>query len=260
MPIAKIQTRPLNRADRMWHLRHSSLVSELSEEEIAAVAKICSDQIYPKGRHIFREGDPARRVYILNRGYVQLSVGQTAPRRRVLGILKGGQVFGEETLGLRALYQATATAYEECWAVLLPKEKLLDLVRHSPGLSLNVIRILTRKLSEARTDLQDRGLDARQRVAKTLLKLGESHGRPILAESSLRKLGIAISHRRLAGLIGGNRAHISTILSDFKKLGMVDYQGRKLLLNIDGLSRCLDSDCHAQAPSEPPPWRASGRL
>lgn len=240
MSGAPVQTQPPFCADRMWHLRQSSLVAELSKEEIEAVGRACSDRIYPKGRHIFREGDPARHLYVINRGYVQLSVGQGAPRRKVLRILKGGEVFGEEILSLRALHQATATAYEECWTSLLRRETILELIQHRPALSLNILRILTRKLSEARADLQDSGLDARQRVARTLLKLGDSHGKPIFREPGLRKLSIAISHRRLAGLIGGNRAHISTILSEFKKLGMVDYRGRKLLLNTHDLRRCLD--------------------
>lgn len=228
----------------MWHLKRSTLVWEISTEEIETVGRACSDRIYPEGSHIFREGDPVQHLYILNRGYVQLSVGRK-PRPKVLRILKGGEVFGEEILGRSTAYQATATAYQECWASLLPRHKLLELMQLRPALSLNLIRILTQRLWEARSDLQDGSLEARQRVAKTLLKLGDLHGQPTYADKGLLKLSIPISHRRLAEMIGGCRPHISTILSEFKKLGMLDYQGRKMLLDMESLRQRLEGELQA---------------
>ncbi|HSR68293.1 MAG TPA: Crp/Fnr family transcriptional regulator [Acidobacteriota bacterium] len=242
MASSPIQDDSLIRADRMWHLKRSSLVGDVSDQEIEAIAEACTDQIYPRGAQIFQEGDPVRYLYILNRGYVQLSVGKEAPRQKVLRILKGGEVFGEEILGRQTAHQATATAYRECWASLLPREKLLELIRFRPALSLNLIRILTHKLWEARTDLQDGALDARQRVAKTLLRLGDLHGQPIYSEKRLRKLSIPISHRRLAAIIGGCRPHISAILSEFKKSGMLEYQGRKMLLDMESLRQSLQGE------------------
>ena len=50
------------------------------------------------------------------------------------------------------------------------------------------------------------------------------------------KLIIPMSHEQLARMIGGNRPHISTIMSKFKKRGWIQYQGRKLLINTDALS------------------------
>lgn len=236
MESALGQRNSLENADRIWHLKQADLASKLSAEELDLIGRACFDRVYPRGKAIFREGDPIQHLFILNRGYVQLAVRGTAPRQKVLHILKGGEVFGEELLGPHSHHQATATAYQDCWVSLLARQRFLDLISSRPALSLNFIRILTQKLSEARSDLQDQSsLDAQQKVAKTLLKLGRVHGRPILAKQELRKLNIPVSHRRLADLIGGNRPHISTIMSDLKKQGVVQYQGRKLLLDMQGL-------------------------
>lgn len=260
MASASVQSGQLANADRVWHLKQAALAAELPAEELHLIGRACFDRIYPKGGVIFREGDPIQHLFILNRGYVQLSLRGTAPRPKVLHILKGGEIFGEELLGPHTHHQSTASAYQDCWVSLLARQRFLNLVQSKPALSLNFIRILTQKLSEARSDLHDQSLlDAQQKVAKTLLKLGDLHGRPILAKQELRKLNIPVSHRRLADLIGGNRPHISTIMSELKKQGVVQYQGRKLLLDMNGLrsrlSRTASPERSAPHPGDIAPAR-----
>ena len=237
MSGAALRFEDLQGVDKIWHLRQAALLKGLSVRDLTVISRICTDRVYSKGEVIFYQDDPADSLFILNRGCVRVSVVNPNGREKIIGLFKTGDIFGENLMGPHKRRQVQATAHEECWASVLTRENFLRLVHEKPALALNLIEILTEKLSEAREDIGALSfLDTENRVAKTLLKLGESHGKFTVAEKKMVKLKIPLSHEQLARMIGGNRPHISTIMSKFKKRGWVHYQGRKLLINTEALA------------------------
>ncbi len=236
MSGAALRYEELQGVDRLWHFRQSSLLKGLTVRDLSTFVGLCSDRLYAKGEVIFYQDDPADSLFILNRGCVRISVVNPNGREKIIGLFQTGDIFGENLLAQRRRH-VQAAAHDECWVSTIAREDLLRLIQDKPALSLNLIEILTRKLGEARDDIGALSfLDTENRVAKTLLKLGQEHGKPIVAEKRLIKLKIPVSHEQLARMIGGNRPHISTIMSKFKKRGWVNYQGRKLLINVDALT------------------------
>ncbi len=237
MSGAALRFEELQGVDRIWHLRQASLLKGLSVPDLSTVASLCSDRLYSKGEVIFYQDDPAKSLFILNRGCVRISVVNPNGREKIIGLFQTGDIFGENLLAQRRR-QVQATAHEECWVSIITRDDFARLIQEKPALAMNLIEILTRKLGDARDDIGALSfLDTENRVAKTLLKLGQDHGKAIVAEKRLVKLKIPVSHEQLARMIGGNRPHISTIMSKFKKRGWVHYQGRKLLINIDALTK-----------------------
>ncbi len=227
----------LQGADRIWHLRQAALLKGLSVADLTAIAQICSDRIYAKDEVIFSQDDVADAIFILNRGCVRISLVSPAGREKIIAVFKTGDIFGENILGHHERRKVQATAHEECWASVISRDNFLRMMSLKPGLALNLIEILTQKLVEAREDIGALSfLDTEHRVAKTLLKLASRHGKLTVADRDMVKLVIPISHEQLARIIGGNRPHISTIMSKFKKRGWIQYQGRKLLINREALS------------------------
>ena len=237
MSGAALRFEELQGIDKIWHLRQAALLKGLSLNDLQAIARFCTDRLYSKGEVIFYQDDLAESLFILNRGCVRVSVVNPSGREKIIGLFKTGDIFGENFLGNQKRRHVQAVAHEECWASVITRSNFLQLVREKPALALNLIEILTQKLSEARDDIGALSfLDTENRVAKTLLKLGRTHGKFTVAEKNLVKLKIPLSHEQLARMIGGNRPHISTIMSKFKKRGWVHYQGRKLLLNTEALT------------------------
>ena len=237
MSGAALRFEDLQGVDRIWHLRQAVLLKGLSVPDLAAIAQICSDRIYSKGEVIFSQDDVADAIFILNRGCVRISVVNPTGREKIVGLFKTGDIFGENILGQHEKRKVQATAHEECWVSVVSRDNFLRMMRLKPELALNLIEILTQKLAEAREDIGALSfLDTEHRVAKTLLKLAARHGKLTVADRDMVKLIIPMSHEQLARMIGGNRPHISTIMSKFKKRGWIQYQGRKLLINTDALS------------------------
>lgn len=228
--------------DKIWHLRQTKLVKGLGDEDLQAVEEICKDEIYSKGEPIFESGEPADQVYILFRGCVRAAVGCETGKERIVDFFKAGDILGEDVLGSRPIQQATAIAHEECWIGTIPRNEFINLLEQRPQIALNFIQILSRKLGQAREDITSLSfMGTQQRLAKTLLKLGADHGNEIISKDCVRKLRFPLSHEHLARLIGANRPHVSTIMSDFRKRGWIHYQGRKLLINMRDLASLGDS-------------------
>lgn len=228
--------RQLENADKLWHLQQTALVWGLKQTQTQTLADACSDRIYRRDEVIFEASDAGDRLYIVSRGCVRLEVLGPGQREKITSILRNGEVFGVRFLGPGKRHRTRAVAHQETWVLALERDRFLQLTGEHPILLLNLIRILDRRLSEARHDIEVLScLSARQRLADTLLRLGRRHGKR-LPDGGRVKLKIKLSHQQLAKLTGGNRPHVSTIMSSFRKEGLVSYQGRRLLLDTRRLA------------------------
>lgn len=230
----------LEKADKVWHLQQSRLVEGLSAQEVQTLAASCINRIYQTGEVIFHQGDPAHELFIINRGTVCLSVGTPDGSKKVITVLKAGDIFGEEVIAPQQFRQAQAVAHEECWVSALSQDRLLDLLGEKPIIALNFLRLLNRELVEVRKETEILSFsNLEYRIARVLLKLAAEHGKQIGAGQLLKKLRIFVSHELLAQMVGANRPYVSSILSDFKKRGWIQYERRKLLVDTNQLSRAL---------------------
>lgn len=236
----------LRNADHLWHLQQTGLAEGLSLSETHLLASACTDLIFDKAQTLFRLGDPADALYFVNRGTVRLLVTTSEGRQKIVGMLSTGEIFGEEVLGPSKTYQVQAVAHEETWISILRRDKLMKLLTQIPKLSMNLVRFQNERLLEARNEIETLSFSGtEERIAKALLKLSKKHGKRIASATTLKKLKIAMSHEHLAQMIGANRPHVSAIMSQFKKKGWIQYQKRKLLINVPELLSFVGTEVHA---------------
>jgi CRP-like cAMP-binding protein len=76
-------------------LRHSELFSDLANETVAEIARLCREITLAKGEFVFRIGDPSKELYILAEGCVDLGFGATTADGSTAGSIgEPGDVFG----------------------------------------------------------------------------------------------------------------------------------------------------------------------
>jgi hypothetical protein len=79
-------------------------------------------------------------------------------------------------------------------------------------------------------------LDVKGRLAKVLLGLAERYGRPSRDGGTL--IGVRLTHRDLAGMVGASRENVSRALAAFRKGRMVEYDAGVIhLLDREALRR-----------------------
>ena len=103
---------------------------------------------FKAGDVIFRRGDPAHELFIVQSGEVEIRLGN-----RVLETLPQYSIFGETALIDSAPRSATAIASSDAEMVPVSEKQFLFLISNTPYFALNVMRVMARRLRAANTAL-----------------------------------------------------------------------------------------------------------
>jgi CRP/FNR family transcriptional regulator, cyclic AMP receptor protein len=103
---------------------------------------------YKAGDVIFKEGDAASELFIIQSGEVEIRLGN-----RVLEKLPQYSIFGEMALIDAAPRSATAVAASDVKLVPVNEKQFLFLISNTPHFALNVMRIMARRLRAANKSL-----------------------------------------------------------------------------------------------------------
>jgi CRP/FNR family cyclic AMP-dependent transcriptional regulator len=93
------------------------------------------------GETIFKEGDPATELYVIQSGRVGIHLGN-----RILDTLDANTIFGEMALIDGAPRSATAIAATDVALVPVSEKQFLLLINRTPYFALEVMRVLARRL------------------------------------------------------------------------------------------------------------------
>ena len=96
---------------------------------------------YKAGDVIFREGDVAQELFIIQSGEVEIRLGN-----RVLEKLPQYGIFGEMALIDAAPRSASAVAASDVKLVSVSEKQFLFLISNTPHFALNVMRVMARRL------------------------------------------------------------------------------------------------------------------
>ena len=96
------------------------------------------------GETIFKEGEPAKELYVIQSGQVEIQFGN-----RLLDTLEANDIFGEMALIDAAPRSATAIAKTDVALVPISKKDFLALVGRAPTFALDIMGMLTRRLRAA---------------------------------------------------------------------------------------------------------------
>ncbi len=120
----------------------------MSDEDVVGFSFLAESNVpvwYLKpGETIFKEGEPAKELYIIQRGTVEIQLGN-----RLLDTLEANDIFGEMALLDGAPRSATATAKTDVALVPMSKKDFLSLVTKAPTFALDVMGMLARRLRSA---------------------------------------------------------------------------------------------------------------
>jgi len=93
---------------------------------------------------MFRQGDAANgEAYLVHAGTVEVR-RRVDGEERVLRTLGKGDLLGEVALFRAAPHSATAVATEPVTVLVIPADRLEEMIRANPGLALALIRQLAR--------------------------------------------------------------------------------------------------------------------
>lgn len=129
-------------------LAEGSLLRPLSKEALARLAERARRLTVEAGEPVFREGEEATDIYVLERGHVAIEI-DVGPNlgRTVVNTVGAGECFGWSALVPPCRMTASARAVETSTVIAVPGAALEEAFARDPSAGLAVMRELVRMVS-----------------------------------------------------------------------------------------------------------------
>lgn len=101
---------------------------------------------YPKDSVIYEPGEQPRYVYFIKSGEVRMVTVSDEGKEFIQGVFKTGQYFGEPALLIDRPYLAFTIANKDSQLIAVNKEDFFELIKNEPDFSMELIRILSKRL------------------------------------------------------------------------------------------------------------------
>lgn len=133
----------LTSVERLLFIRAVPIFQELRDDFLVRLASVMDELSFTRDQTIFTQGQEGRSLYIVVSGLVRVHIGD-----RDLAQLRQGTCFGEMSLFDSEPRSASVTALEECECLVLTQLQLYDAIDETPGIAVNIIRLLSRRIRE----------------------------------------------------------------------------------------------------------------
>lgn len=214
-------------------------VTDNSFDRIMAVSILRSVK---KGVHVFFQDDPIRNLYFMYSGQIKIYKTDISGKEQILNFMTDGDVFPLESFYQEIGYPSSAQVTEDAILMVVPISKLQNILKENNPFFYNIYEHLGKKIIELQDTLDDQILynaHKHKQIIKLLIRLGKRHGEII--QDEWIKLGIQLTNKELAEMIGVTRETVSRTLSKFARDGIVkkSFEGN-LIFHPKALLRELD--------------------
>lgn len=208
----------------------------LSSEEIESIDWKYLDTHVERGEVFYTPMDLCETLFILKKGRVRVYKMTPEGREFTLAVLEDGTVFGEMALTSQRLRNAYAEAMEPSNLSAMCRADVERLILEKPRVGLQLVHLLSDRLSTYETRLEDLGLkEVPARLASLILLLIEDQG---IRTSDGYKIPTRYTHQQLGTMIGANREAVTRAFTVLRETGAVEVRRRYIHVeNIEVLER-----------------------
>jgi CRP/FNR family transcriptional regulator, cyclic AMP receptor protein len=174
---------------------------------------------YRDNEVVFSQGDSADSLFYIESGTVKLTV-VSSRKRAVIAILQRGSFFGEGCLAGQSLRICTARSIGQSNVIRLEKKTAVRTLKGDPRFATLFVGYLLSRVVRIEEDLIDQFFNfSERRLARVLMLFGE------ITKESKPEFPLKVSQSTLAEMVGTTRPRVSKFMNDFRKKGMVSYNG-----------------------------------
>jgi len=210
-------------------LRRCAVLAEATNEGLQALLPGVTIGSYRPRQVIYLPGDRAQGVHFLASGRIKISKVTRDGKELTLAYRSEGDFFGEPCLLEGGPREEMAEAMDASVTVEIARERLDELLRSDGGAAYKFSRALIARRKDLETRVEQLIFkDVGAKLAELLLNLGHEHG---ISDQRGTVVGLKITHQEMANLIGSTRETVSLTLSQFKRKGLIQTEGRKVILS-----------------------------
>ena len=229
---------PMSKAVMKEWLKAVPLFSELSGDELDAVAATSRSLHTKRGGRIFEEGAPADCCYVLTSGKAKLVLAAIGGTEIILGTLNPNGLVGEVALLDGSTRSADLVAIDECHFIRIPKASF-DALRRNVRFEEQIVAHVMSLLRNAND--QVRGISSLPSVSKVAWCLARIARR----EGSRRGAGHMIPkrpHQELAEMAGCSRETVTRAMGTLKRKRCITWDDETITIDVEAIQRLLRHD------------------
>ena len=203
-----------------------------SLQELREEVKKYDEQTYKGGEIIYEEGKQSNHFFFVDRGVVKSHRMDEYGKELITSIYKEGDFFGNTAFNKSNSYTEYATAMEDTRVYAVTKEELKNILVNNSNITLELIDVMGDNIAGIKEQLLEMAYGSvRKKAARTILLFSQKIRRH--PTQSIR-----ISRSDLASVAGMASETLIRTLSDFKKEGLLEIEGRNIkLLDVEALKR-----------------------
>ena len=197
-------------------LRNVPLLSLLSDNELALLARVVTRKSFPRNSQILGAGDPTDSLYILISGRIKVFMGDLDGKEVILSILGPNEFFGEMGLIDNSPRSANVVTLEPCELICISKPDFKRCLAENLEMAMTVMRGLVKRLREADKQIGSLALmDVFGRVARLLLETAQDvNGEKVVTKK--------LSKQDIARMIGASREMVSRVMKHLQEAGYIE--------------------------------------
>ncbi|MDR3709794.1 MAG: Crp/Fnr family transcriptional regulator [Capsulimonadaceae bacterium] len=212
------------------YIRRAPLISTLPVELQTDLERAGEERSYRRRQIVFMADQLNDYVYLLSSGRVKLVRVSPTGREITLYIVNPMEFFGEAHLfDDNVSYDMTAEVLEDADVVVFRRTEIVEALTRSPESMRELTILQANRRAQAENRLTEYVFyDVPTRVARLLTRLSSTHGRYSKGGSLIR---LKLTHQEIANLIGSTRETTTLILNDFRRRGLIELQGRRIVVS-----------------------------
>lgn len=201
-------------------LRKHAALGRLGDQVLDQLAREATVQRLHRGEALWRAGERAVSFIVVGHGLVKVVLPSTGSRDLVMGLFGPGESVGDGSALEGGHYPAEAYALTDPVIVArVPREFVLAALEQSGPASLMLAREMGRRASMANRRISLFSASAEERLASTLIELGERFGDEMEDGSTL--IPLRLTRAELAALVGTTVETTIRTLSRWAREGLV---------------------------------------
>lgn len=209
-------------------LRSAALFKGLSSDDFSFVLSRAFAREEPRATFLFRQGEPAKDLLLLESGRVRLQETTPDGRELLVRFVVPGEVFGDRGSIPGCEYGSTAVSDTAVRVWGWPTATIANLLREIPQLSANLLAITNRYMHYARKRYRMLATEpAEQRIHWALAELARSFGHP--QGKSTEITGRALQSD-IAELATTTIYTVSRVLNGYERRGLLTRRRGRIVL------------------------------
>jgi CRP/FNR family transcriptional regulator, cyclic AMP receptor protein len=171
---------------------------------------------------VYSQGDSADSVFYVHKGKVKVSVTSARGKEAVVAIRGPDEFCGEGALTGKPYRLASVSCITPCEIVRINKGSMANLLHSEANFADYFLAHLLTRTVRIEADLVDQLFNSSElRLARALLLLA-NYGKAVDPDP----VPIHVNQETLADLIGTTRSRVNFFMNKFRKLGLINYNGK----------------------------------